>query len=282
MRNHRGFTLVELLVVLLIMVVVTGGIYKLLNTTQRLSRAQTERIDLQSNVRTASIVIPAELREINTVVGAAPPSPKVDILDMQPTSITYRAMRGMGFVCAGTTTTQLRLSGWTGYRAAAATDSVYVFSDGADPNVGSDDDWLPRRVTGTVPGNTCGGAPATTLNIDALPAPAPTTGTPVRVYEVMKLSLYASDGQYWLGAQSLSANAQMQPLLGPLKAATGLNFQYLNATGGNAAVASDVKSIVVTIRGVTGQQVSTGGGNAHNAVLEDQLVTQVSLRNALR
>ena len=75
MRNHRGFTLVELLVVLLIMVVVTGGIYKLLNSTQRLSRAQAERVDLQSNVRTASLVIPNELREINTVVGAAAASP---------------------------------------------------------------------------------------------------------------------------------------------------------------------------------------------------------------
>ena len=70
MRNHRGFTLVELLVVLLIMTIVTGGIYRLLNSTQRLTRAQTEKIDLQSNVRTASIVIPTELREVNTFTGA--------------------------------------------------------------------------------------------------------------------------------------------------------------------------------------------------------------------
>ena len=69
MRNHRGFSLVELLVVLMIMAIVTGGIYKLLNTTQRLSRAQAERMDLQSNVRVASIVIPNELREINAVIG---------------------------------------------------------------------------------------------------------------------------------------------------------------------------------------------------------------------
>jgi prepilin-type N-terminal cleavage/methylation domain-containing protein len=43
MRNHRGYTLVELLVVMVIMVTVTGGILKLLNTSQRLSRAQAER-----------------------------------------------------------------------------------------------------------------------------------------------------------------------------------------------------------------------------------------------
>ena len=70
MRNHRGFTLVELLVVLLIMVVVTGGIYKLLNSTQRLSRAQAERVDLQSNVRTASLVMqtsPLQIRFIDSI-----------------------------------------------------------------------------------------------------------------------------------------------------------------------------------------------------------------------
>jgi len=34
-------------------------------------RAQAERVDLQSNVRTASLVIPSELRELNTVIGVA-------------------------------------------------------------------------------------------------------------------------------------------------------------------------------------------------------------------
>ena len=122
MRNHRGFSLVELLVVLVIMTIVTGGIYKLLNSTQRISRAQTERIDLQSNVRSASIVVPNELREINNVLGAALPSTQVDILAKSDTSITYRAMRGLGFVCTGTTATQLptqqlgRLPGGSGHR----------------------------------------------------------------------------------------------------------------------------------------------------------------------
>jgi prepilin-type N-terminal cleavage/methylation domain-containing protein len=54
MRNHRGFTLVEVLMAMVIMLVVTGAIYKLLTTSQRLSHAQAARTDLQSNERAAS------------------------------------------------------------------------------------------------------------------------------------------------------------------------------------------------------------------------------------
>ena len=284
MRNHRGYTLVELLVVMVIMVTVTGGILKLLNTSQRLSRAQAERVDLQSNVRIASIVVPGELRELNNVSGVAVlPSPQVDILSMQPTSIRYRAMRGIGYVCAGTTINQLRLSNFSGYRPTVAVrDAAYVFVDG-DENTGDDDGWVPAAITGTPMGNVCGGLAAVTLNITPALLAVPPVGTPVRTYEVMELSLYADAGKSWLGARSVSANElSPRPLLGPLNDGDGLSLSYLNAAGGNAAIASDVKSIVLTVRGVTSQQISTGGGNAHSGYVRDSLVSQVSLRNAFR
>ena len=194
MRNHRGFTLVELLVVLVIMGIVTGGIFKLLNTTQRLSRAQAERVDLQSNVRVASIVIPTELREINAVIGGTADQNDIVSMPAGGTSIQYRAMRGMGFVCAGGTAAQLWLRDWNGLRAPVGTDVVYVFSDGAKTAIGSDDSWLQRAITGTASGNTCTGTPVLTLNIGALPS-APPVGTPVRWYETMELSLYSNGGK---------------------------------------------------------------------------------------
>jgi prepilin-type N-terminal cleavage/methylation domain-containing protein len=282
MRNYRGFTLVELLVVLVIMGVVTGGIFKLLNTTQRLSRAQAERVDLQSNVRVASIVIPTELRELNAVIGGT--ADQNDILSMPAggTSIQYRAMRGMGFVCAGGNAAQLRLRDWNGLRAPVTTDVVYVFSDGAKTAIGSDDSWLQRAITSMSGGNTCtGGTPVLTLNIGALPS-SPPSGTPVRWYETMELSLYQNSGKSWLGMRSVSGGGVVQPLLGPLKDNDGLGFTYLNSTGGTATAAADVRSIVLTIRGVTSQQVSSSGGNSYNTYVQDSLVSQVSLRNALR
>ena len=52
MSQRRGFTLVEVLLALIIMGVVTGALYRLLNTNQRLALAQAEQVSLQSNVRT--------------------------------------------------------------------------------------------------------------------------------------------------------------------------------------------------------------------------------------
>lgn len=281
MRTHRGFSLIELMIVLVIMLVVTGSILKILNTTQRLSQAQAERVDLQSNVRTASIVVPSELREINTVVGGT--AAQNDILDKQATSITYRAMRGVGYVCAGSTASQLRLYPFSGYRSpAAGRDAAYVFIEN-DADLSSDDAWQQADISTTATGNTCGGQPAVTLNITPALSAVPALGTPVRTYETMKLSLYDADGKSWLGAQSVSnGDPGPQPLLGPLKGTDGFSLTYLNATGGAAAAKEDVKSVVLTIRGVSSGVVSSSGGGTYKTYVQDSLVSQVALRNAFR
>ena len=69
MRNHRGFTLIELLISLVVLGVVTASLFKRVTTSQQVSRAQTERVTLQSNVRAGAIVLPSELRQINAVSG---------------------------------------------------------------------------------------------------------------------------------------------------------------------------------------------------------------------
>ena len=81
--------------------------------------------------------------------------------------------------------------------------------------------------------------------------------------------------------RSVSNGEAVQPLLGPLKEANGLNFSYLNSAGAVTATKENVRSIVLTIRGVTSQQV-TVGGSTYNQYVQDSLVSQVSLRNSLR
>src|SRR5215207_2808084 len=115
MSQRRGFTLVEVMIALVIMGMVTGAIYKLLNTNQRLSLAQAEQVSLQSNVRTGSLIVPSELRELNTWQGST--ADRNDVIDAQPDNVTYRAGRGMGFLClsaaANATQVTMARSNWT-------------------------------------------------------------------------------------------------------------------------------------------------------------------------
>src|SRR5207245_11036007 len=86
-----GFTLVEMLVALVLLGVVTAALYRVLVNNQRLYTAQTQRIDLQQNIRAAATILPADLREVDATDG--------DISAATATSITFRAIRWMGFLC---------------------------------------------------------------------------------------------------------------------------------------------------------------------------------------
>jgi len=57
--TRRGFTLIELLVALVILGFVSAAIYKVLVTNQQTYVAQTQRIDLQQNIRAAANILPA-------------------------------------------------------------------------------------------------------------------------------------------------------------------------------------------------------------------------------
>ena len=284
MRNHKGYTLIEVIVALVILLAVTGSIYKLLVSNQRLSRAQAERVDLQSNVRTASLVVPSELRELNTA-GSAATADHNDIIFANATNVTYRAMRGLGFICQAPAIGEIRIlkSSWSGLRdPVAARDDGYVFFDD-NPDKSSDDQWLPVTIT-NVTSSTCGVDPAWTLTIAPTVAVLPgiALNTPVRIFEVMQLSLYTDGaGKSWLGAQTVSDLAP-QPLLGPLRGGDGLSFTYYSAPGTVATVPGDIKSVRVSVRGLTNQAIAGHGGSSQTSIVQDSLTTEVSLRNAFR
>jgi len=281
MSQRRGFTLVEVLLALVIMGVVTGAIYRLLNTNQRLSLAQAEQVSLQSNVRTGSLIVPSELRELNTWQGGT--ADRNDVIVAQPNNVTYRAGRGLGFLCqaaaAGATQLVLAQSNWTGLRPPdAARDDLHLFIDG-DPYDDNDDGWSQLNLTGAASGNACGGAPSWALTVSAIPADVP-ANTPVRLYEVMQLQLYAdAAGEWWLGAQSALDLAPV-PILGPLTA-NGFQLQYLDSTGVATADLTAINSVRLTVRGLTDAPVRAGG-QAPVARTQEALVTQVLLRNSVR
>ena len=294
MRSRHGFALPELLVAMTLLLIVSGTIFSLLNNTQRVSRAQAERVDLQGNLRAGALIVPAELRMLgyDSVPGSA--TVRSDIVAMGPDSIMFRAVRASGIVCqialnaVTVDTAASRYYSATRLPVAGGRDRLMLFFE-LDPASPADDRWVADRpITSVAPG-TCaaayGSRPALELgtSLDYTGhADSLTLGSPFRTYELMVYRVYRSGSNYYLGARSVSAGeAGFQPLLGPL-AAGGFRLDYYDSTGTASALQpADVRTVQVTLVGQSDQRVAgTGVGSA--AIAIDSVVTRVTLRNALR
>lgn len=321
MPNRRGFTLIELMVAMVVLTILAAAMYGLLINTQRVSRAQTERIDMQANMRAGSLIVPAELREIGFdttfVPGAGPvfqanagstAHVRSDILEMTPSRIRFRAVRASGVICqvnaSSIIVNALTAQNASFYRLPTATDDVTIFVD-RDVSRSFDDRWITRDINGINTGSACpGGGAGWLVNVpsfanganDPVNAADITVGSPVRFTEVMEYSLYVdADGRNYLGAESISAGGGRQPVLGPL-AANGFNLQYLNSAGnlincaapcnGTGVGSADLaaRRSVRAIR-VTMASISDENvavaGGSTPMQLTDSVVTLVTLRNAV-
>jgi len=275
--SQRGFTLIELMLSLVMVLLVSGTLYRLVLSTQRLSRVQATRIAVQSSMRGAVLVVGNELRELSAVPGGT--GTENDLLSLGPTGITYRGMRGFGYTCQALGPGLLRLSrsGFTGYRdPQAGRDSVLVYAPGLRAPV--DSSWIPMAITMVSTSGPCSGAlaPAITLTTTAStvlgPVPA---GAPVRVYEPMELALYRSESQWWLGMRSLSTAEAIQPLFGPL-AEDGFRLDYADAFGRTTAAPGSVRSIQLALKGIGGAEDAASG-----VPVIEQLSTRIFLRNGV-
>lgn len=283
--NRRGFTLVELLVALVLLGIVSGAIYQLLVTNQRLYQEQTQRVDLNSNLRAAVTILPTEFRELS----AGDPLGS-DIVEMGADSIVYRAQRALYTVClppvvstATTGSITIRTGRWYGIRPFdGKRDGLMLFAEG-DPSMRGDNVWLHAEPSGSITvGTAC---PPTmeeswTFNIkNVSPAGALAgveVGAPLRAYEIVKMKSYQdSYGDYWVGMQRLSLPTgwgSLEPMLGPI-AERGIQFAYFDTTGTVTADRTQVARIEITVIGKT-RAPSAGRGH-----IMDTLVTHVALRN---
>jgi prepilin-type N-terminal cleavage/methylation domain-containing protein len=276
--SRKGFTLVELMISLVLLTIVGGGVLTLLNNQQRATRQQAQLAMLQSNVRTGTLLLPSELRELHIDATGG------DLVDIGVDHITYRAMRGTSVACAVSTTQITLRNGLTfGYRApVAGRDSVLLFIDN-DTESATDDGWKASALAAPA-ATTCpdgAAAIAYTVTIPADTVAMVALDAVVRTFEVMELKLYQSGGRNWLGARSVSANElTVQPVLGPLTA-TGVQFRYLRADGVTTTTdRSLVRSIDVRIVGETDGIVSNGSST--QLLKQDSLSARIRLRNAPR
>jgi prepilin-type N-terminal cleavage/methylation domain-containing protein len=288
--NRRGLSLVELLVALVILGLVSASLYRVLVNNQRVYQAQTQRIDLQQNIRAAVTILPAEFRELDASDG--------DILAMGPNSISIRAFRVLGFICSAPNLPLLPLAGQQiivrdsllfGSRGfIAGSDQIMVYYEG-NRAVRADDAWTaPTLLTASASQN-CpdgkSGTRLTLLNLTLTPLPVPlvvnglTRGSPVRAFEPVTYMLWQGpDTRYYI---ALSTSNGIQPLVGPILA-NGLSFAYYDSTGAVTATPTLVSSIGITVRAETVQPVQVSAGSTLREIAVDSLTTRVALRNNRR
>ena len=285
---RRGFTLIELMIALVLLGIVSAGIYKVLVGNQRIYMAQTQQIDLQQNLRAAATILPAEFRELDAA--------EDDITAMGPDSIRMRAMRQLAFVCAtpvlgggiGQITLMVRPVPIYGTRTTIAKDdSLLVYWEG-NALSRNDDQWLPAQVKQVpVPGVCSDGSLAIALSLDPTwlnnPAlnrvGAITDGSPVRGFDKLTYRVYqAGDGHWYLGQKNSSkSTATIQPLIGPLIGSNGVTFSYFTAAGAVTTDRLQVGQIGIVVRAQTAAPVRGPTGSFANKV--DSVVTLVTLRN---
>ena len=283
--NRRGFTLVEIVVVLGLMGIILGAVYQSILATQRTTSTQIQRIDLHQTTRAAALYLSNMMRELDAAEG--------DILLSQATLLQFRAMRWTGILCsipfeaAGQVQFTIRRDLLFGVRGPdAALDSVLLWKEG-DPAIRTDDVWLigglQSSAAGVCPSD---GSAGSTLRVvitaasggNAAATVGMTVGSPLRGFQVEELSLYPQGADYWMGRRTADRTGvweTLRPLVGPLMA-NGLAFSYLNAAGGVPALTTGIASIGVTVRGRSARQVSGFG------YMQDSIVTRVTLRNNAR
>lgn len=295
MKTRRGFTLVELLIVLVMLVLIGAALTRVLVTSMRVSSSQMVQADMQSNVRTGGLVLPLELREVgydsNITTGAV--SSDLELIDAG--FVQFRAGRGFSSTCGTPAANEWRIRKPAyGMRAPATTDGFMLYVEN-DPNQGADDQWIPLVVTAIDENGLCGADPAYVLTTDP-PETAPLVplvmtqvfvGGPVRYYERMRFGSFVdADGFTYVGARSVSgAEAAYRAVAGPIAAGGGLTFRYFARDGTelDPSVAAPVaaRSIEVNIVGQT-RTTATLAGTMPRVTRGMSTSTRVALRNTLR
>ena len=281
--RERGLTLVEVLVSLTVGGVAAVAIVAVFTTGLRTLVRQVEMGDVRANLRTAMATMTREFRGLS--VGGEGGS---DIIEMENSSLTYRAIRSTSFVCSTPDPLASSVTIWRDPQSSlrpleAGRDSLLLFADNSDPGA-DDDEWMAAALVGVSSGDFCPGAErGFRLTVAMQPGKdlgGVNRGAAVQGYQVTNLRLYSTaDGLSWIGLRELRPGtgwSVTQPILGPV-ARHGLRFDYLRADGGVAERPEVVALISVTVVGV-----GYGASNSGSGSVTDSLTFQVALRNNLR
>jgi prepilin-type N-terminal cleavage/methylation domain-containing protein len=302
-KSRHGFTLVELLVVLVLLGVVAGGMLGIIVRQQRFYTGSSGVIDTRSSVRQGVDVLESALRGI---------SPRGnDIQAMGRTFIEFRVPTGASVLCAFGATRNLiimppaelsKTSGITSWvNPPVLSDSVLIYDSNRKTGT-ADDTWDPNAIDAT-PAKGAATCPTTTgltstageaasswlITLrDTLPSTV-IPGAAIRFFRPARFELYqASDRKWYLGyrdcmaAVTPSTTCTISPVSGPyLPAAatgpSGLELTYYDGTGAQTAVPSQVRRIGIVMRAQSASSIDIPG--RPSGPYGDSLSTTVAIRN---
>jgi len=297
--RRRGFTLTEMLFVLVLFGLVAGATMRIIVRQQRFYASTTDLIALRNTLRDIGAALPSDLRGVSMTGN--------DIYAMSDSSITFRLSTGISVICSiGATrltavippTNLSSNSGISTWITAPTTgDTAFVYNEGATSAL-SDDGWQQVPITAALTIGSCPTASGyTTTTTEANNSLTVTFGTAlvagvvpgsvIRFYRTAKYQLYqpAGSSAWYLGYSECPGGtcSAMQPVAGPYlaysatPANTGLRFVYRDSTGAVTATPSQVARIDVIAKAQTENPIHMPG--RPDGYYSDSLVVTVALRN---
>lgn len=300
LSRRRGFTLVELLFVLVIFGLVAAATMQVIVRQQRFYASTTDLIAMRNTLRDVGEALPSDLRGISSVGG--------DIYAMSDSAIDFRLATGISVICSigvGRLTAVIpptnlsNKSGLTTWISAPTTgDTMFVYNPGATSAI-TDDAWQgPIPVTAAIAIGSCPtstgytstsseASNSQTLTFGTALAANVVPGNVIRFYRHAKYKLFqpAGSSAWYLGYQECPAGVcgTMQPVAGPYlpystnAGTTGLRFVFRDSTGAITTTTTQVARIDIIAKAQTENPIRMPGRPVD--YYSDSLVVTVALRN---
>lgn len=298
-RLRRGFTLVEMLVVMVLLTIIGGSLMGFLAKQQRFYQGTADLGDLRSQLRQAEAVISNDLRGMSTAGS--------DITAMTDSSIDFRYTIGSSIACSvpGTSLTLPPASLSNGntlttwIQTPVIGDNVFIFDEGGSTTTSLDDQWRQYTVAGI--DSTLGGCPAPytqagdatkysyTVTLNTAASGTILAGAAVRFVRPAHYSLYQSTGDnlWYLGYTCASCNTggTILPIAGPFLPytaaatpdASGIRITYFDSTNTATTLAGSVARINIVLRGQTRGYLNVTG--LKRGVYTDSVRMDIAVRN---
>ena len=297
----RGFSLVEVLVVITILGIVGSAVFRVVIKQQQAYRDSSRQSDMQRELRLVGSFIPSEIRSAS--------SAGLDIKKMNEDEVEFLATFGSGMICSRPNpvvfvippllTAGITLTNW--YTQPVVGDSVFLYDDALLK--GAEDDRWERRQIAAISSTVfdCPGAPFTDPVLDAgklrwritvvggpLPA-AVTNGAVVRFARPVRYRLFQGTSRKWfMGYQDYSNGswAAIDAVGGPFRPfvsgdnnPSGLQFRYFDSLGvrlDNTSDKSRLSRIDVFLRTNAGLAAVT---ERRPNDVRDSVMMRIGLRN---